>query len=150
MIESGQTRLRPVERAIQTAAPRGKARILVVEDDCEMRTLVAAALRADGHEVIECPDVYHMLDFYLSTGIKREGQRGFDVVVSDIRMPGITGLEMLEGMRQCGGGPPVIAMTAFGDEQTQAEAMRLGAVAFLNKPFELDDLLAQVRLVLSQ
>ena len=69
----------------------------------------------------------------------------FDVIVSDIRMPGVTGLSVLAGLRGIEGTPPIILISAFGDEETHAEARELGAAALLDKPFEMSDLLDRVR-----
>jgi CheY-like chemotaxis protein len=65
-------------------------------------------------------------------------------------MPGVFGLTILEGTRQRDGFPPIILITAFGDEETHAHAARLGAAAMFDKPFEIDDLLTKMRAVLSR
>jgi len=64
-------------------------------------------------------------------------------------MPGLTGLEVLDGLHQCKDLPPIILVTAFGDEQTHRLAESFGAVAVFDKPFDIDDLLTKVREVLS-
>ena len=70
---------------------------------------------------------------------------GFDLIISDIRMPGITGIEVLEGLHAHENCPPMILITAFGDKETHAQAHRLGAAAIFDKPFDIEDLLANVR-----
>jgi DNA-binding response OmpR family regulator len=73
----------------------------------------------------------------------------FDLIISDIRMPGVNGLSVLEGLREFKGVPPIILITAFGDEQTHADAERLGAAAVINKPFEITELLSTAREILT-
>jgi CheY-like chemotaxis protein len=122
--------------------PRGATRpfrILVAEDDAEMRRLVTDALRDDGYEVIELADGGRLL-VDIAARLKAE-PRGddIDLIVSDIRMPVCTGLQILEALRQAHWRTPVILMTAFGDEATRKQAESLRAVLF-DKPFDLDDL----------
>ena len=74
----------------------------------------------------------------------------YDLIISDIRMPGVTGLEVLEGASQTDGFPPMILITAFGNEETHEQAERLGAVAFLDKPFEIELMIETVRLALQR
>jgi DNA-binding response OmpR family regulator len=125
------------------------ARILLAEDDDDMRGLLAQTLAGEGYGVTECSDGVQLLD-HLS-GILHDGPlEHFDVIVSDIRMPGLTGLEILEGLQEGGGLPPTILITAFGDEATHAAAELAGAVVTLDKPFEVEELLATVRRVLEQ
>jgi CheY-like chemotaxis protein len=69
----------------------------------------------------------------------------FDLIVSDIRMPGVTALEVVEGVQQYGGLPPIILITAFGDKDTHMRAYELGVAAVFDKPFEFDGLLAKAR-----
>jgi CheY-like chemotaxis protein len=131
-------------------APRvgvGGARILLAEDDEALRSLLTLSLRRRGHTVVECRsgmDLVQRVGEYLLSHRRLD----FDVVISDIRMPGVTGLEALEGMREIDGWPPTILITAFGDRQTHEEARRLGAAAMFDKPFEVDELIAAVESLL--
>jgi DNA-binding NtrC family response regulator len=63
-----------------------------------------------------------------------------DLVISDERMPGMAGLEVLDALRRAGWPTPFILITGFGDQATHASARRLGASAVFDKPFDLDDL----------
>ena len=74
----------------------------------------------------------------------------FDAVISDIRMPGVSGLSIVKGLRDCEGFPPVILITAFGSEETHAAAREMGVAAMFDKPFDLEDLLTVVRRILPQ
>lgn len=122
-------------------------RILLAEDDLEMRCFLAAALRIDGYEVTEAATGIEVLDRigpYLYDGMEFE----HDLIISDIRMPGVDGLEILAGLSMCQGAPPVILITAFGDDCTHLDAYRLGATDVLDKPFDMNDLRAALRRVL--
>lgn len=119
--------------------------ILLAEDDDEMRSLLAMMLRKDGYQVTECPDGISLLDrlsFFFLPGQEYEE---VDLIISDIRMPGVSGMEILMGAQENADFPPIILITAFGDEKTHVQAEQLGAAAMFDKPFDVDDLLAKVR-----
>ncbi len=122
-------------------------RILLAEDDKEMLVLLAQALRRAGYEVIECHNGWELLNQIesLTTFDKFEN---IDLIISDIRMPGVTGMEVLEGSHKLKGFPLMILITAFGDEQTHEKAERLGVTAVFDKPFDIDDLIYKVRKIL--
>ncbi len=119
------------------------ARILLAEDNYEMRKLLLWSLRRNGYTVVECPDGACILKKLGLTGEEPGGK--FDLIISDIRMPGVTGLEVLEGANIFDELPPIILITAFPDKETLAEAERLGAAAVFAKPFDVDELLLKVR-----
>ena len=109
-----------------------------------MRTLLAWWLRKDGFEVTECDHGIDLINRIDPIGTPTESEK-FDLIISDIRMPGITGLEVLEDVRHCGTEcPPVILLTAFGDKETHQQAHRLGAAAMFDKPFDFHELLGKV------
>jgi len=113
--------------------------ILLAEDDKEMRSLLALMLRKEGYQVFECTDGLSLLDMLSSN---------FDLIISDIRMPGVTGMEILMGANELDNFPPIILITAFGDKETHMQAERLGAVALFDKPFDIDEMLKKVRVTL--
>src|SRR5262245_32279244 len=120
--------------------------ILLAEDDEPLRNLLAAALRLEGYVVVECRngmDLVRRVSDYVVTRRPID----YDVAVLDIRMPGVSGLEALEAMRGLEGWPPTILITAFGDDAVHDEARQLGAVAFFDKPFEIEQFVAEVRRV---
>lgn len=117
---------------------RGRLRVLLAEDDLEMRRMVAAALRLDGHEVTEA-ETGRELSAYVQT-VAAGSVVEPDLIISDVRMPGSTGLEVLHEVRALGLGIPVVLMTAFSDQFVHLEAFRLGAIGVLDKPFDLGDL----------
>ncbi len=123
--------------------PTTSFRILLAEDDFEFRRLLASTLRADGYYVAECANGRELLE-YAASDSPKDGLEGFDVIISDIRMPTIDALSILEGIREWKPSPPWILITAFGDAEIHAAAERLGVFAFFDKPFDLDDLRAAV------
>lgn len=130
--------------------PEGRSgRILLAEDDDALRELLSLSLRDRGHRVEECRngmDVVRRIDDFITSHAPID----FDVVVSDVRMPGVTGLEALEGTRFLDGWPPTILITAFGDRTTHDEARRLGAAAMFDKPFDIDLLIAAIERILGE
>lgn len=114
-----------------------KLRVLVAEDDPDMRALVRTALAADGHDVIEAANGREALD--LLSPLHLGSARPPDVIVTDVRMPGVSGFSLVSGLRACGWTTPMIIMSAHG-EGLHEEAKRVGADAVFAKPFEIDDL----------
>jgi DNA-binding response OmpR family regulator len=114
-------------------------RVLLAEDDAEMRRLVADALRADGYELVEAPDGGRLLVNIAAWLKGGHGAESVDLIVSDIRMPICSGLQILAALREGHWRMPVILMTAFGDEAIRKHAESLDAVLF-DKPFDVDDL----------
>jgi DNA-binding response OmpR family regulator len=129
------------------SGPTGK-RILLAEDDAALRALIHSALARDGHLVTEAADGNQALDLLGASLAGSAEAPPFDLVVSDVRMAGCTGLDLLAGMRHHPDAPPILLMTAFGDDDLHADAGRLGAVATLDKPFDVDDLRALIRTTL--
>lgn len=119
--------------------------ILLAEDDMEMRALLVLSLRKAGYKVTKCRDgvglLSHLGAFLLPDESEHED---VNLIISDIRMPGFTGMEVLEGLQGNEGFPPMILITAFGDEETHALSKEFGAAAMFDKPFDMDDLLAKV------
>ena len=123
-----------------------RPRVLVADDDADMRRLVSRALRRDGCDVVEVVDGEH-LHVALTARILQASSPDIDLLVTDVRMPGRSGLEVVEMLRGSALRVPVIVMTAFGDEETKDRARRAGAILF-DKPFGLDDLRAAVGVLL--
>jgi DNA-binding NtrC family response regulator len=120
--------------------PAQRVRVLLADDDEDMLRLIASALRKDGCEIQIARDgteLIEMLGTQLDAG---EVASRVDVIVSDICMPGASGLEALAALRKRGLSTPVILMTAFGSPDAHSEAHKLNAIAVLNKPFDMDDL----------
>jgi CheY-like chemotaxis protein len=112
--------------------------VLVADDDDDMRALVASSLRADGYEVLEAIDGAELLD-RLEEALTDPHSRP-DVVVTDIMMPRLSGLGVLDALRRAQLHFPVILMTVLADDSIHIVAKRLGALGVLRKPFDIDDL----------
>ncbi|MBJ6763698.1 response regulator [Corallococcus sp. H22C18031201] len=125
------------------AAPRA-LRILLAEDDDAMRALLVRALSRAGHTVVEVEDGFELSDYVEMMAGQGGSLEPPDVIVSDVRMPGCSGLEVLARLRRRGLTCPVLLLSAFADAETHAEAQRLGAHALLDKPVDLDVLRAAV------
>jgi CheY-like chemotaxis protein len=128
--------------------PRGEARaqqkVLVAEDDPDILQVISVALRKLGYEIIEARNGAEVLDKILGRLLGGdEGERP-DIIIADVRMPGLSGLEILEGLRQAHWPTVCVLMTAFADQEMRAEARRLGASALFEKPFDIDDLVTVV------
>ena len=119
-------------------------RIIVAEDEADVRQLVAVAFRGLGYEIIEARSGAELLDEIGDGLLDEDEARRPDVIISDIRMPGLTGLEILAGLRQANWNTAIVIMTAFPSRETREEAERLGADAFFAKPFDIDDLMTAV------
>jgi DNA-binding NtrC family response regulator len=114
-------------------------RVLLAEDDAEMRHMLAAALRRDGCDVVEVCDGRELLHWLTAHRLQDHPDEGLDLLISDVRLPGRGGLDVLAAMRWADWRVPVVLMTGFGDAAAHAEARRLGASAMFDKPFDLDD-----------
>jgi DNA-binding NtrC family response regulator len=111
-----------------------KATILVVEDEEKLRRVVELQLKGAGFEVEQAGTVEQAM---------RLADRA-DIILTDLRLPGVSGLELLANLRRQDSHTPVVVMTAFGSIETAVEAMKAGAVDFLPKPFSLDHLMTVV------
>lgn len=127
--------------------PRRK-RILLADDDCEMRSLIAVALARDGFDVVEARDGAELLSRLAEAFVRSDSPR-FDLIITDHRMPRVAGLDVLRGLRLSHNAPPVILITAFGGREMRNVARSLGAVAVFDKPFQMDDLRTAVQFVFS-
>jgi CheY-like chemotaxis protein len=120
-------------------------RVLLAEDDTEMRRFLSGVLLEDGYRVVEADNGIELLKRLEPSMIyaKVFGRiLEYDMVVSDIRMPGLSGLDVLSALRKYDKETPIVLITAFGDDETHARAMGLGASAVIDKPFDVDELRA--------
>lgn len=119
-----------------------RARVLIAEDDAELRFLLQHVLEQDGYRVMTVSDGEALRKIVEGSP---PGSTDIDVVISDIRMPGYSGLQVLELLRQRDAGLPVILISAFADDEACAEARRLGAANILSKPFDPAELRGALR-----
>jgi two-component system response regulator MprA len=116
------------------------ARVLIVEDDPNVRTALSRALSFEGYEIDTAGDG--------GRGLEAVVQDPPDVIVLDVMMPFVDGLEMCRRLRARGDKTPVLMLTALGDVADRVEGLDAGADDYLAKPFALEELLARVRALL--
>jgi two-component system OmpR family response regulator len=112
-------------------------RVLVVDDEADVRSVVARALRADGHAVASAPD--------LEGARAQLAEGGTDLVVLDLRLPDGFGLDLCRSLRAEGSTIPILLLTAFSQVALRVEGLDAGADDFLGKPFAVAELRARVR-----
>jgi DNA-binding response OmpR family regulator len=132
----------------QLVPARSRPLILIVEDDTEMREMLTGALCRRNYEVVAMADGDEALTWLGPGVLHGRPERTPSLIVSDIRLPYFSGLEILEGMQLSRQPVPVILITGFGDAEVHARADELGAALVLDKPFELRELLAGIASVL--
>jgi two-component system, NtrC family, response regulator AtoC len=118
--------------------PRGT--ILLVDDEEKIQKTLGRALRDDGHEVVTAASA--------AEALRRLSERAFDLLIADHRMPDRTGLELIREVVEAGGEgerPEIVMMTAHATVESAIAAMKLGAIDYLQKPFEVDELLVVAR-----
>jgi two-component system response regulator HydG len=114
-----------------------KARVLIVDDDTVGRYTLRGLLEDEGLEVEEAADGQIALDLLAS--------REFDLILSDLRMPRVDGMEFLRRAQALSPAPRIILLTAHGSERHAVEAMKLGALDYFRKPFDVEEVLKVVR-----
>lgn len=112
-------------------------RILLVEDDHEMRSLISDSLSSEGFEVTQAEDG--------EAAAAKIAREDVDLVITDIGLPGMSGLEFLSVIRAKRPGLPVIVVTAFGDRSALVPAGEMEVGRLISKPFKTQELIAAVR-----
>src|SRR5258708_21142677 len=110
--------------------------ILIVEDEAKMRRLLEVNLGEDGFTTFSAGDA--------ESGLKLLRENSIDLVVTDLKLPSMNGLEFLQAIKHQNAALPVVVMTAFGTVETAVEAMKAGASDYVLKPFSL----AEIRMVI--
>lgn len=110
--------------------------ILMVEDERMTRIALTGTLRKEGHEVLPCPDGH--------TAIAALDNNKFEVVLTDLNLPGPDGIEILRHAVQINPDIKVIIMTAYASTETAVQALRIGAYDYLTKPCQPDEVLARI------
>ncbi|MGH9405000.1 MAG: sigma-54-dependent transcriptional regulator [Terriglobia bacterium] len=106
--------------------------ILIVEDETKMQRLLELSLEAEGYVTRQAADA--------EGGLKQLRQEKFDLVITDLKLPGMDGLEFLQAVKRVDAHMPVILMTAFGTIETAVQAMKAGASDYVLKPFALEEM----------
>ena len=108
------------------------SKILVVDDEQSLRDFLAIMLKKEGHDVVTAEDGTHAMNAVQS--------EIFDLVISDVKMPGIDGIGVLKSVKEISPETVVIMITAYATAETAVEAMKLGASDYIIKPFKVDEL----------
>jgi len=111
-------------------------RVLLADDDDDLRSYLASVLRLRGYQVSEAVNGVELLGRVERAFTDDLVEGFFDAVVTDVRMPGVTGTSVLHGLAAVGLAARVVVISGFADSETVGLARRLGAAAVLAKPFE--------------
>src|ERR1044071_10037121 len=130
-------RLNPLTETCQLSENRQPARILVAEDEANLRLVLQKELQRMGHDVRVVPDG--------EAALKLLEESNVDVLLSDINMPNQTGMELLRRVHQRPNPPEVIMLTGHATVESAIEAMKLGAYDYLSKPYRIAELDALVK-----
>ena len=112
--------------------PKKINRLLIVDDDLSLRKMLEAVLTDDGYDVKEADDGQH--------AIEAVEEQFYDLILMDIRMARMGGIEALKQVKKLSPGIPVILMTAYASVETAREALKSGAFDYLTKPLDIDEL----------
>src|SRR5690606_28967525 len=113
------------------------ARILVIDDEQSIRETLEEILKFEGYEVETASNG--------KEGLELINNKGYDVILSDVKMPGIDGIELLEKSREIAADTPVVMISGHGNIELAVEAVRKGAYDFISKPPDLNRLLITLR-----
>src|SRR5580658_5076355 len=133
MLETTITRTSGRERV----DPHKSLRVLFVDDEKSLQEFMRSELPRLGHEVIVCPDG--------RAALKVLEKSTFDAAILDLRMPGMTGIEVLEHLKQVSPDTEAVMMTGYASKETAIEALRLGAFDYITKPCKLAEIEAVLR-----
>lgn len=118
------------------------ARVLAIDDDPAVLEALKLILVLEGFDVVEAESG--------DVAIAAARTEAFDVAITDLKMPGMSGLETLAALRQIDPSLPVIIASGFLDEEVAVECLSLGALAYIRKPFDLEDLFSLVQRALRE
>nr|WP_255616874.1 response regulator [Aurantimonas sp. VKM B-3413] len=116
---------------------------MIAEDDLGVRRLVSRALGLEGHDIVTAEDGEMALE------ILEESEGGFDLLLSDIRMPAMTGIELAHATAEKWPSLPILLMTGYAEQKEAAEDLAAIVVGVLDKPFSIADIRRQVSVVLA-
>jgi len=111
-------------------------RVLVVDDESSIREMLSKTLALADYEVDTAPDAPAALD------LLRSAPAAYDLLIADLKMPGMDGLSLIRQVKQLRSGLPIIIITGFSTESSAIEAVNLGVAAYLTKPFRVPQVLA--------
>src|SRR5437588_6868101 len=121
-----------MSRRSRLATPHNSLRILFADDEKSLQEFMRSALPRLGHEVTVCPDG--------RAAVKALEKGVFDAAILDLRMPGLSGLEVLEHLKKVSPDTEAVVMTGHASMETAIEALRLGALDYITKPCKLAEI----------
>ncbi|MDP1569883.1 MAG: response regulator [Vicinamibacterales bacterium] len=125
---------RPEPAAPRPAARAGRPRVLVVDDESSIRELLAKTLALAEYDVETAPDG--------RSAIERMRMHSYDLLIADLKMPGLDGLSLIREAKRLKADLPVIIITGYSTESSAIEAVNLGVAGYLTKPFRVPQVLA--------
>ena len=135
-LESQRSRsVEPPSTAQTAARSEGRQRVLVVDDEASIRDILAKTLALAEYEVDTAADATVALD-------RMRERRNYDLLIADLRMPGMDGLSLIREVKHINPNLPVIIITGFSTESSAIEAVNLGVAGYLTKPFRVPQVLA--------
>jgi DNA-binding response OmpR family regulator len=120
------------------------ARILVVDDERQLAYYLRQTL------LLELPGIDVDTAYSGEEALSHMAKSAYDLIIADLRMPGFSGLELIKGVRYLDDKVPIILMTGYGSSGLREEASRLGATSYVDKPFDVGEMLDAVRALLPQ
>ena len=114
-------------------------KILIVDDETSMREFLAILLGREGYAVVTAADAESALTLL--------SERSFDLIISDVKMPGLGGIALLERVKRSWSDTAVLMITAYSTAEDAVDAMKLGAYDYIAKPFKVEELKILVRRV---
>lgn len=117
--------------------------ILLAEQDDSLRRILRSTLNKYGYSVVECTNGIDLLNRFGALSFPRKPEN-IDLIISEMCMPGVSGIELLEGVGLQEGFPPFIMISTYRDRPLHRRARKFGAVSVLTKPLDIDELLAKV------
>ena len=135
-LDSQRSRAPQSPATAQPPMAGNRYRVLVVDDEASIRDLLSKTLALADYEVETVPDASAALDRV------REKHGGFDLMIADLKMPGMDGLTLIKQVKRIKADLPVIIMTGFSTESSAIEAVNLGVAGYLTKPFRVPQVLA--------
>ncbi len=119
------------------------AKILIVDDE---KTLVHSLRQT---LLLEFPGSQVDVAYSGEEGLSQLAERTYDLLIADLRMPGFDGLDLIKGVRYLDPRVPIVLMTGYGSESVQEEAAQMGVNHYVDKPFEVHDMIVAVRRLLA-
>ena len=144
-LDSQRSRSADAVSGVTTAPTReGRQRVLVVDDEASIRDLLAKTLALAEYDVDTAPDGASALDRL------REMRGNYDLMIADLRMPGMDGLTLIREVKHINASIPIIIITGFSTESSAIEAVNLGVAGYLTKPVGIPQVLAAAAKALGQ